>query len=100
LNLSDNLVHLIALIALLASAVILIIFGHPYINSDYVFGTVTTLSGALFGYRFGVGVVPPAMVAQIAQAQAQAQTTQQVPAPQSEPPADPIIVPAALPPHG
>ncbi len=69
LNLNENITHLIALIGLLAAAVLLIIFGHSFINSDYVFGTITTLAGALFGYRFGVGVVPPGMADQLAQAQ-------------------------------
>lgn len=54
-NLSDNLTHLIALMGLLATAVLLVIFAHSYISADYVFGTLATMAGALFGYKFGVG---------------------------------------------
>lgn len=63
LNLSDNVTHLIALIGLLATAVLLVIFAHSYISADYVFGTIATMAGALFGYKFGVGssdTQPPA----------------------------------------
>ena len=56
LNLSDNLTHLIALMGLLATAVLLVIFAHSYISADYVFGTISAMAGALFGYKFGVGV--------------------------------------------
>ena len=63
LNLSDNLTHLIALVSLLAATVLLVIFAHSYISADYVFGTMATMAGALFGYKFGVGASdtqPPA----------------------------------------
>lgn len=62
-SLSDNVVHLGALMGLLVACVLLVIFGHSYINSDYVFGTVTTLAGALFGYRFGAGSVTSPTIA-------------------------------------
>ncbi len=91
-SLSDNMVHLLALLGLLATCVLLVLFGHQYINSDYVFGTSTTLAGALFGYRFGVGVIPPDVAAQLAQAQALLQAQNPVPARAPEP--TPIIIPS------
>lgn len=59
-DLSDNLTHLIALVSLLAATVLLVVFAHSYISADYVFGTMATMAGALFGYKFGVGATAPA----------------------------------------
>jgi hypothetical protein len=95
-QLSDNLTHVLALVALLATCVLLIVFGHGYVNSDYVFGTTTTLAGALFGYRFGTtGGMTPETAVKLAQDNltTQAQETPPMPEP------TPIIFPTAPPPH-
>ena len=50
---TDDLIHLIAAIAILAAGVCLVIFAHAYVDPSYILGTVFTLVGTLLGYKLG-----------------------------------------------
>lgn len=56
---SNNILHILAASIIMASAVLLILFGHAYVDAAYVFGTCTTLLGGILGYNFGVSNPSP-----------------------------------------